>query len=125
MRRKKTPKTAEEKNLLDLIPVQAKDWEEAGEGKIRILVPRFGDHWLGRKLKSTMKNPNYYVNLDDFGSFVWRFIDGKHTVYEIGTILRERYGEAVEPVFDRLGIFFQQLMRGKFILWKEEKTEDS
>ena len=121
--KKKKKKPVEPKNLLDLIPEQAREWEEAGEGKIRILVPKFGDNWLGRKIKATMKNPNYYVNLDEFGSFVWRFIDGKHTVYAIGMILRERFGEAVENRFDRLGLFFQQLERGKFIRWKPESEE--
>ena len=119
--RKKKEEPGEAKNLLDMVPVQLRKWEEADEGKVRILVPRFGNHWLGRQILSSMRNPHYYVNLDDYGSFVWRFIDGRHTVYSIGIILREQFDEAVEPVFDRLGAFLQQLARGKFIRWEEEE----
>jgi len=42
------------------------------------------------------------IELDDYGSFVYRQIDGKKTVREIGAALKAEYGAAAEPLYERL-----------------------
>lgn len=68
----------------------------------RWLVPLFG--------KKTFR-----LKLDDYGSFVWQACDGRTTVEEIGVQMKEKFGNAVEPVYERIGRFIQSLDHSEFI----------
>jgi len=37
---------------------------------------------------------------------------------DIGCQLKEKFGEKVEPLYERLGAFFQNLEKNKFITFK-------
>lgn len=50
---------------------------------------------------------------------VWVQCDGSATVYDIGLKLKERFGDPVEPVHERVGRFVQQLKRHGFVAFKE------
>lgn len=102
-------------NLLDLIPDQVMKFEESGNGLITILKPKFNNKIIARHIGSRLKNPDYKVNLDQFGSFVWKQCNGKNTVEQIGNLLKENFKEDIEPVYDRLAVFIQSLARYKFI----------
>ena len=51
----------------------------------------------------------FNVNLDQYGTAVWRLFDGKLTVREIGEILKTRFGDTVEPLYARLAAFLKIL----------------
>ncbi|MFQ5824990.1 MAG: PqqD family protein, partial [bacterium] len=55
--------------------------------------------------------------LDELGSFVWEHCNGLENVQEIGEKLKEKYGDKVEPVFNRLSIFLKRLEKSKSIIW--------
>lgn len=97
-------------------------WEEK-ESHVTLLVPRFGEGWLGQRLQSFFNPRPYRANLDEFGSFVWLRCDGRKTVAEIAREMREKFGERAEPVEDRLVTFLGQLKKGRFmeVLSKGEK----
>ena len=66
-------------------------------------------NWLAQKL---FKRPRFsYIDLDEFGSFVWKQMDGKRTIY----------GDRAEPVVERLVKYFQILYRNHFIGYVTEK----
>ncbi|MCP2620391.1 PqqD family protein [Candidatus Aminicenantes bacterium AC-334-E05] len=65
-----------------------------------------------------MKKPFFRIRLDEIGSYVWELCNEENTVSEIGIKLKERFGEKIEPVYDRLIIFLKQLERGKCIKFK-------
>ncbi len=101
-------------NLLEYTPCTRIDWE--GEPRqIALLVPKFKNAFLQRHISTHLSKPHVRVKLDEYGSCVWQHIDGCRTVQEIALTLREQYGEAVEPVFDRVGLFICQLYRNQFI----------
>lgn len=102
--------------LLARAPKRNHEWRES-ENRAVILIPKFGDHFLGRWLKAKMKSPNYKLNLDEIGSFVWKHCDGTKTVEDIGQELEAEFGEKVAPVYDRLNLFFMSLSRSKSITW--------
>ena len=107
------------RNLLDLIPTRNRQWEMGDGDKVVILRPKFEDHWLGRWLLSRMKNPHYRVRLDAYGSWVWMKCDGRCTVKEIADGLKKHFGESIEPVYERLALFLNQLWRGRFIVYQD------
>jgi hypothetical protein len=90
-------------NLLDLKPMRTKKWRR-GE-KVTIVVPKartvLGKHFIDALgMKQT-----YKINLDDYGSAIWKLCDGKTTVRDIGKTLKKEFGEKVEPLYDRLSAF--------------------
>ncbi|UCF04149.1 MAG: PqqD family protein [bacterium] len=112
----KNKKKAREVNLLDLIPLRTAEFEvDDDTNLVTILTPRVKNRLLKKLLEPRLKNPMLKIKLDEIGSAVWLQIDGKRNVKEIGMLLRERFKEKIEPCFDRLGLFFQQLEHQRFI----------
>jgi len=107
-----------EQNLFDLIPERQSEFEKTPEGIVWIIQPKFTNKFLVKFFLPFLKRPDFKVKLDEFGSAVWRHIDGQVTVGQIGEKLRIEFGEQVEPVFDRLALFFQSLYRLRFIQYK-------
>lgn len=82
---------------------------------MRIVKPRF-DTKLGKKLGKRLKiKPTFNVNLDEYGTAVWRLCDGKLTVREIGELLKTQFDEDVEPLYPRLAAFFRLLEANELI----------
>jgi len=103
-------------DLLSRAPKRNREWRES-ENRAVILIPKFGNHFLGKWLMSKMKSPNYRLNLDEIGSFVWKHCDGNKTVEDIGQKLEAEFGEKVTPVYERLNLFFVSLSKSKSITW--------
>lgn len=100
-------------NLLDLRPRRTKRWKRGD--KVTILVPK-ARSTLGRHFVDALGlKKSYKVNLDEFGSEVWKLCDGKRTVKEIGVELKKRFGDKVEPLYDRLGVFMNMMIREDLI----------
>ena len=78
-------------------------------------LPKFNNRFLQARLQSRMKHPFISIRLDVFGTWVWEKMDGNQTVFEIGESLSAEFGDAVEPVFERLGLFINLLARRRFI----------
>lgn len=87
------------KNYLDFVPVCAPgySWKLNEKKLVEIEVQNKGFYnWLAQKF---FKRPKVsYISLDEYGSFVWRQMDGQRTIYDIqlsgkGT-LRRRGGAA-------------------------------
>ena len=115
-------KKLKEKNLLELIPVRRVGHEFKEDGTISLLIPRFKSKFLLNFLPKK-KSPFVRINLDEYGTGFWQNLDDKRNVQEIGSIMREKFGDAIEPVFERLNIFIFQLRRQGFIELKDPKDE--
>jgi len=114
-----------EVNLLDLIPERIVRSEQSDDGLITIFKPKFKNKLLAKYLLPKLKSPNFKVKLDQFGSFVWNQCDGKNTVAQIGNLLKERFQDNIEPVYDRLAVFIQSLARYRFIEYKNYEPTKS
>jgi len=105
-------------NFLDYIPKHNKlfPFEKKENGNIEIKMLNRG---LAKKLTQIfLKKPKYsYIELDAFGTFVWEQIDGKRSVYEIGTLVKQKFGKDAEPLYERLTEYMHILRRNKFILY--------
>jgi len=104
-----------EANLLDLVPVRQVDWELNSENLVDLIVPKSKNSWIVSLIERLGKSSVVQIHLDDFGSFIWQQCDEKHTVFEIGQELKSKFGESVEPVFDRLSAFIRLLVYHKYI----------
>jgi len=112
----KTPH--KELNLLDLFPVRIVDWEREQDGTVCLKKPKVRNHLLKSIIKRLGKSLHYQIHLDDFGSFVWERCDGNQRVEQIAESLRQKFGDKVEPVYERLAAFVKMMAYQKVITYK-------
>jgi hypothetical protein len=90
-----------------------------------LLKPKFTNPLLAKHLLPRMKNPNFKIKLDDIGSHFWEACDGKRTVKQIGDLHKEKFGERVEPLYERISLFLQSLEKHGFIVLKGKNSLDN
>ena len=84
------------------------DWREE-EGLVVIAAPRFKGR-LGKGLVEVLRrDQTYNLQLDEFGSFVWRLIDGERTLGEITDATIEHIDAEEETALHRLLMFLRAL----------------
>ena len=110
-------------NLLDMVPVRLAEWQE-DSGRVVIVRPKFVrpgplgliDHVL--HLLSARR-----IRLDAFGSFAWLQLDGTRSVGQVVVLLREEFGDKVEPAEERLGHLIRVFRSQQFVAyprWDEQ-----
>lgn len=109
------------KNFLEFIPVRnnKNTWEEDG-GAVVINVENKGFYCaLARLLRRTPRVS--HIHLDEYGSFIWRRIDGKNSVGELAGLIKAEYGNDAEPLYNRLVKYMRILSESGFIKFREVK----
>jgi hypothetical protein len=90
-------------NLLGLAPRRLAGWEEVG-GRVVVIRPMPFTRGLRGLLDRFLHQLSAErIRLDEVGSFAWQRLDGKRTVAEVAELLREEFGDRVEPAEERLG----------------------
>lgn len=108
----------ERKEMLSVIPIKNPEvsWEENKAGRIRIKVERKDLLYTIMK-KMTGKVRIDRIPLDRYGSFIWRNIDGKHTIEEIKDLLQEQEEEEIECLEERVFRYFEVLKKHQFVVY--------
>ncbi len=61
-----------------------------------------------RKLK--FRIPEYKkISIDEYGSYVFLQIDGKNTIKDIGKNIEAKYGDKIQPIYERLLLFLNHM----------------
>ena len=105
-------------NYLDYIPKQNVlfPYRENEKGNVEIVRKNRG--LFNRIAQLFFRRPKVsYIELDVFGSFIWKQIDGKKDVYEIGKLVKAKFGQEAEPLYERLTEFLHILRSNEFILY--------
>lgn len=104
-------------DLLEISPLRLADWEEK-EGRVVVRRPRpttRGLRGLADLVSYWLSVPR--IRLDEVGSTTWLLLDGRRTVGEVAQLVRERFGDALEPVEERTGIFVRTLRYQGFLAY--------
>jgi hypothetical protein len=107
-----------EVNLLELIPEKNIGWEKDSEGFVVLLKPKFRHPFFLKHVLPRLKKPYYKVRLDEIGSFFWEHCNGHLTVKELADRMAEHFGESIDPLYERVGLFLQSLEKNQFIRMK-------
>jgi len=102
-------------NLLDLVPRRTAEHEIDDARIVTILMQRFRNRHLERLFVPRFRSKYIRIKLDEIGSEVWLLCDGRRSVGEIASLMREKFNERIEPCTNRLAVFFGQLERARFI----------
>lgn len=108
------------KNYLEFVPIKSEKIEEKikEDGNIQLIVPRtsFFDKIA---IKLFFAPDKFKIDLDELGSFIWKNIDGERNVYKIGELVKEKFKEKAEPLYERLVEYLNILNNNKFISFRD------
>ena len=105
-----------DKNILDLIPHIPEHIEiiRNDDGSNQLKINRIST--LEKFFTRYFKVRSFQIiELDEMGSVVMNAIDGKRTVNDIAMVVKNHFGDAAEPLYERLILFFKALHRNKFV----------
>lgn len=109
-------KKKDKENYLDKIPVVKSGLSKSvsNDGMITLEIENKGV--FNKFFQLVLKKPKItYIHLDETGSFVWKLVDGKKSIFEIGKYVKEEFEEKAEPLYERLTTFFSTLEKCGFI----------
>jgi hypothetical protein len=105
-----------EKNLLDMIPSKNDRLKTVpGEDGFLDVVIERNSLWDRFARLFAEIPPTFTVKLDAHGSFVWETINGHRNAGEIAAMLREKFGDDVEPIYERLALYLKLLANNNLI----------
>lgn len=55
------------------------------------------------------------ITLEGMGSFIFQNIDGTRSVYDIGLLVHDKFGDEAEPLYERLSVYMRHLESVGFI----------
>ena len=111
----------QKENYLDYIPRPNVLFEthRNPEGHMEVRVHNKG--MFNKIAQVFFKKPRYSnIELDDFGTFVWDSMDGSRSIYEIGILVREKFGDVAEPLYPRLAQYMKTLHKNHFIVYENK-----
>jgi hypothetical protein len=111
-------KDKKKENYLDRIPYIPEDrkWELKGGIVYVTQVNKGFYNSIAQKLFKTPKTSK--IKLEGLGSFIWQQIDGNRSIYDIGMLVADKYGEKANPLYERLSQYIKTLDNLGFIQFK-------
>lgn len=107
-------------NYIDQIPKILKKWELNDKGRVEVTVENTG--FYNTMAQKIFHKPRFsFIELDEYGSFVWQKIDGKKTIYEIGQALKKQHKGASQQLYERLATYFGILEQNHYIEFIKEE----
>ena len=116
---KERKKILQTTNTLDLTPVKLYSEKINDENLVTVIVPKFKNEFAKKYISPKLKSSDFKLNLEKFGSEVWRNMDGKMKVGEIVKKVSDKFGDEIQPAVDRVSKYIFQLYEQKLISFKE------
>ena len=107
------------KNYLEKIPSRPEHikWNADENGIVKLDIENTG--FMNRMAQKLFRKPKVsHIHLDEMGSFLWPLLDGEKNIIELGELVKERFGDKANPLYERLAKYFQILDSYQFIEWK-------
>ncbi|MEJ1295846.1 PqqD family protein [Latilactobacillus sakei] len=85
-------------------------------GQVTIIRPQ--DHWIQRFFRRLhVRIPaESKLTPDDYGSFVFRHVNGQRSVYQIGQALAAEYDETNDYLYERLLVYLNHLEQTEHLI---------
>lgn len=85
--------------------------------KEQVIVDMENKGFTNRIAQKFFKKPAVsHITLEGMGSFIFTCIDGKRSVYDIGLLLHDKFGDEAEPLYERLSVYMKHLEELKYIV---------
>ncbi|MBR5635454.1 MAG: PqqD family protein [Pseudobutyrivibrio sp.] len=103
-------------NYLDFVYTINSDlaWTHNESGEVIVEMENKG--FTNRVAQKFFKKPAVSkITLEGMGSFIWTCIDGKRSIYDIGLLVHDRFGDEAEPLYERLSVYMKHLEQVGFV----------
>lgn len=103
-------------NYMDtvLVPNPERKWSEREDGIVVIHMENKGFyHRIAQKFFHRPKVS--HIALDNYGTAVWKALDGKHTVYDVVCLMQEQFPDERELMLNRVITFLHTLQVNRFV----------
>ena len=103
-------------NFLDFVYTIADGltWTQSESGEVIVEMKNTG--FTNKIAQRFFKKPEVsYITLEGMGSYIWTCIDGTRSVYDIGQLIHDKFGQEAEPLYERLSVYMKQLEQVGFI----------
>lgn len=106
----------------DQKPEKNIEWETGEDGKIYLLKEKSRYRFMKKIIDLFGKNQFFRIHLDEAGTLVWKNINGRNSIKEIGKIVRkEKGGESFLQAEKRVEHFIALMLKNKFIKVSREE----
>lgn len=109
-------------NYLDYIPKKSIYTSSfiGDDGKFYVRLENTG--FYNKLAQILFKRPKYTsIELEEYGTFIWKYIDGENSIYDISGKVKEEFKDKAEPLYDRLCKYFRIMSDNKLVIL--EKSE--
>ena len=115
MRKRKPKAKVVSGNYMDKIPhiSEGHEWRELDDGNVEVDMPHKG-FYAKIAQKFFHKPAVSHIKLDEYGSVVWKSIDGERTIYDIVGKMNEAFPEEENDMLKRVITFISTLEMNKF-----------
>ena len=121
MKTKSKKAKAESANYLDYVPMHNEDkypFQTDDNGAVTKMVENKGV--FNKIAQVVFRKPRISkIHLDEMGNFIWPYIDGARTIYDISELVHEHFGDKAEPLYKRLVQYFKTLESYGFITFNK------
>ena len=103
-------------NYLDFVYAIKEDlsWSLNESGQVVVEMENKG--FTNRIAQKFFKKPAVsHITLEGLGSFIFSSIDGKRSIYDIGLLVHDKFGDEAEPLYERLITYMKRLDQLNFI----------
>ena len=107
-------------DLLKYYPVQICKYEE-NNGRIVVLYKSSKLSFLDKYFFKRLAQKPARIDLDDIGSYLWPYFDGRHSVAEIIDIGHKKFGAKIFPANERISKFVMQMAETRLITLYQKK----
>ena len=106
----------------DSVPEINIDWESGENGNVYLLKEKSRNKLMKWLIDLFGKSQYYRIHLDEPGTIVWKNINGKNTIKDIGEIVKKKNGaESFPQAEKRVQKFIAIMLKNKFVKIDQEK----
>ncbi len=110
----------QKENFLDRIPLVSPKIRVTTDGEGKVVLEKDNKGLMNRFAQLVFGKPKVsFIHLDDMGSFILPLLDGEIDVHTLGEKVHEHFGEAAEPLYERLCQYLSTLHGYGLVDWKK------
>ena len=109
-------------NYLDYVPAisSRNTWDVTGDIVTIHMVHRGFFPWVAQTFFGRPRVS--HIDLDVHGSYIFQQINGERTVGELALLMKERFGQDAEPLYDRL-VQYMKILRNNELIYYRKKGD--
>ena len=92
------------------------------EGEVTVDMENKG--FTNKVAQHFFKTPKVsHIKLEGMGSFIFLCVDGKRSVYDIGRLVHDKFGDEAEPLYERLSVYMRKLEEVGFVKRRDDPAD--